>query len=196
MTGLLPPSRGLEWWGPLALRSHLCSLALPLPRSTPLPRLSVIHDRALARLGALPGAAPTLTLPGPPCHVTGSLGNGDVVPAHSLVGRMPGLASRSLASRPVRGILDECALARALHTPPLPVCSLGGPSRGLQTTPGAVGFAHALGVAVRGLDGSARALRAAAGPAVIVCDHTVPGIGPVTVHGDGTGHSSPLTGMR
>ena len=85
------------------LRSHLCSLALPLPRSNPLPRWSVIRDCALARLGVLPGAAPTLALPGPSCHVQAVLRKGDVVPARGLVGRVAGLASRALAPRPIHG---------------------------------------------------------------------------------------------
>ena len=77
----------------------------------------------------------------------------------------------------------------------LPACDLGSPGRGLRTAPGAVGFAHTLGVTACGLDESARVLLAAAGPAVIVRDCTVPGTGPVTVCGHGTGLSSPLTGL-
>ena len=45
VTLLLLPSWGLRQRGPLALRSHLCSLALPLPRWCPLPRWSVIRSR-------------------------------------------------------------------------------------------------------------------------------------------------------
>ena len=81
VTQLPPPSRRFEWQGPLALRSQLCSLSLPLPWSTPLPQWSVIRVRALARLGALPRAA----LPELPFHVIGGLGKGDVVPAGGLV---------------------------------------------------------------------------------------------------------------
>ena len=123
------------------------------------------------------GAAPTLTLPGPPCHMTGSLGKGDVVPAHGLVGRVPGLASSTFAPRPARGLVDACALTRALHAPLLPACGLSGPGPGpgLRTAPEAVGFARALRVTARSLDESAPALLAAAGPAVIVHNHVVPG---------------------
>ena len=106
------------------------------------------------------------------------------MPARGLVGCLPGLASHALATRPVRGLVDECALTGALHTPPLPLCGL---SRGLRNTSGAVGFVRALGVAICGLDESASSLRAAAGPAVIVHDHAVPGIGLVTVLSCGRG---------
>ena len=67
-------------------------------------------------------------------------------------------------------------------------------SRRSRTAPGAVGFARALGVAVRGLDESARALRVAAGSVVTVRGHAVSATGPVTVRGHGTGRFSPLTG--
>ena len=135
----------------------------------PLPQLSVIRDCALARLEALPRAAPALALPEPPAHLVGSVGNGDVVPAHGLVGRMPGLASRAFAPRPVCGLLDVGTLAGALHAPSLPMGSLIIPGRGLWTA--AVRFAHALGVTVCGLDESACALLAAAGAGMIICGH-------------------------
>ena len=48
-----------------------------------------------------------------------------------------------------------------------------------------IGFARTLRVTTRGLDEKARALLAAAGPAMVVRDHVVPG----------TGRSSPLTGL-
>ena len=129
-----------------------------------------------SEVGGSSGATPTLALPGPVCHMQAGLGKGDVVPTRGLGGLVAGLASRSLT--------DECALAGARHAP--------GPS--LRTATGAVGFAPALGVTIRGLDESARALRAAAGSAVIVCDHEVPAIGPVTICGHGTSRFSPRTG--
>ena len=42
------------------------------------------------------------------------------MPALSLVGRVASLTSRTLAPRPVRGCVDEGALTRAHHAPPLP----------------------------------------------------------------------------
>ena len=105
----------------------------------PLPQLSVICDCALARFGALPRAAPALALPKPPAHLVGSVGKGDVVPAHGLVGRMPSLVSRALAPRPVCGLFDVGTLAGALHAPPLPVGSLIIPGRGLWTATGPSG---------------------------------------------------------
>ena len=142
---------------------------------------SVSADCALARLGALPGAAPALALPGPPCHMTGSPGMGDIVPARGLMGHLPSLASRALAPQAVHGLVDACALVRSLRAPPLPAYGLGGPGRSLRTAPGSVRFACALGVTARGLDERARALLAASGPAVIVRDRVVPGTSPVTV---------------
>ena len=82
-------------------------LALTLSRLLPLPWSSEICDRTLARLGALLGAAPAVALPGPPFQVTGSPGKGDVKPACSLVGRVPGLESRALAPRPIRGLVHS-----------------------------------------------------------------------------------------
>ena len=160
----------------------------------PLPRWSVIRNRALARLGILPGAVPALTLPGLSCHVRVVLGKGDVLPARGLVGRVACLASRALAPCPVRGCVDEGTPAGAHHAPPLPVCGLGIPSRGLRTAPVAIGFARTLGVTVRGLNESARALRVAVGSVVTICSHAVPATSPVTVRGHRTGHFSPLTG--
>ena len=105
------------------------------------------------------------------------LGKGDIVPARGLVGRVASLASRALTPWPVRGRGDECALTGACHAPPLPMCGLGGPSCGLRTATGGIGFAHALGVTVRGLNESARALRAAVGSDVIVGGHAFPTTG-------------------
>ena len=76
---------------------------------------------------------------------------GNVVPARGLVGRVPGLASRALDPWTVRGLVDVCALIGALHFPPLPMCGLGGPGRGLWTASWAVGFTHALGVTAHSL---------------------------------------------
>ena len=98
--------------------------------STPRPWL------ILERLGALPGAAPTLALPGPPCHVTGSPGKGDVVPACGLVGRVPGLASRALAPRSVRGLVDACALAGPFTLPFCPCAVLAVPVAVFGPLPG------------------------------------------------------------
>ena len=84
----------------------------------------MIRDHALARLEVLPGGAPAFALHGP-------LSRG-------LVGRVPGLASRALAPRPVRD------LARTFHAPPLPACGLGGPGLRLQTATGPVKFARGL----------------------------------------------------
>ena len=84
---------------------------------------------------------------------------GDVVPARGLVGRVPGLASRALDPRTVHGLVDVCALIGALHFPPLPMCSLGGPGRGLWTTSWAVGFTHALGVTAHSLSSGRRQCR-------------------------------------
>ena len=147
----------------------------------------MIRNRALARLGALPRVAPSLALPGPVCHVRAGLGKGDVVPARGLVGRVPGLESHSLAPRPVRSLVDKCTLARARHAPPLPPC---GPGRGLWTATRAVGFACTLRVIVRSLGESTRALRAAAGSAVIVRDHAVPATGRVEALGSSQDHGN------
>ena len=114
----------------------------------------------------MPRAVPASALPEPSSHVVGSLGRGDFVPARSLVGRVPCLASH--------GLMDEGALAGALHAPPLLAGGLVVPGRGLRTATGAVGFTCALGVTVRGLNESARALLATAGPVVIVRGHTGP----------------------
>ena len=73
---------------------------------------------------------------------------------------MHGLA---VAPRPVRGLVDEGALAGALHAPPLPVGGLS-----LRKATGAVGFARALSVTTRGLEESACTLLAAMGPVLIV----------------------------
>ena len=147
------------------------------------------------RLGALPGAAPTLALLGPPVLVTGCPRKGDIVPDRGLLGCVPGLASHALAPRPVRCLVDACALVGALHALLLPAYGLGGPGRGFWTAPRPVGFACALGVTARGLAESALALLAAASPAVIVRDHTSPGTSLVTAHGHGAALSSPLTGL-
>ena len=85
-------------------------------------------------------------------------------------------------------------LITAPPPPPLPTCGLAGPSRGLWTAPGAVRFACALGVTIRVLDESARALWTAAGSVMTVRSHAVLATGPVTVRGHGTGCFSPLTG--
>ena len=149
----------------------------------------MILDCAFARLGALPGAATALALPGPRSHMTGRPGKGDVVHARGLVDRVPGLASRALTPQLVRSHVDACALVGDHHALPLPMCGLGGPGRGLRTIPRAVGFDCTLGVTARGLARSTRALLAAAGPTVTVRDHTDPGTG------HGTGLSSPLSGF-
>ena len=77
------------------------------------------------KLGALPGAAPALALPG----------MGDVVPTRSLIGRVPGLARRALTPRAVCGLADACALVGSFHAPPsVPVAVFGpllGPSGSL-----------------------------------------------------------------
>ena len=85
---------------------------------------------------------------------------GVVVPVRDLVGCVTGLASCALAPRPVRGLMDAGALAWTPHTLPLPVCGLGSPGLGLWTATRPVGFAHALGMTVRGLDKYACALLA------------------------------------
>ena len=95
--GVAGPSRSQE--------SIVLSRSAP-PRLTSLPPLSVIRDHAHARLGALLRATPALTLP-EPSRLVMSLGKGDVVPAHGLVGCVPGLASHTLAPRPVRGLVDK-----------------------------------------------------------------------------------------
>ena len=83
--------------------------------------VSVEHDpRSRSRSW---GPLPLSLFPGLPVTWQG-LGKGDVVPARGLVGCLPGLASHALPTRPVRGLVDECALAEALHTPPLPPCGL------------------------------------------------------------------------
>ena len=151
---------------------------------THTPWLSVIGDSALARLGALPRAAPTVALHGPLSLKVGSLVKGVVVPVRGLVGRLSGLTSCAFTPQPVRGLVDAGSLTRALHAPPLPACGLGGPGLGLRTTTGAVGFTC---VTVCGLDEYARTLLAVTGPCVIVRGHT----GPVTGHGIGC--FSPLT---
>ena len=69
---------------------------------------------------------------------------GIVVPVRGLVGLKPGLASRALAPRPVSGLVDAAAFARALHAPCLLACGLGCSGLGLWTTTGPVGFAHTL----------------------------------------------------
>ena len=168
--------------------SHLCSLALPLPWSTPLPRWSVIRDHALARLGAFPRAALALALPRPVYHMWAGLGKGDVMPARDLV--RPGLGKGDVM--PARGLMRPVLrVTLFLHDPfpfswtsalspgliPLPLCP-----RAVSAVPvGAIGFAHALGVTIHGLNERTRALRTSAGSTVIVCDHTVPTIGPVTI---------------
>ena len=168
----------------LTLRSQLCSFALLLPRSTPLPRLRPIPDHALTRLGALTMAAPTLALPGPPCRMTGRPGMSVVVPARGLLVRMAVLTSRSPAPRAVRGLVDACTLAGPLHAPLLPMNGLTGPGCGLRTTTGAVAFARPLGVTACGLDENTRICPASAGPTVVV----------LALVGTGPGLSSPLPG--
>ena len=97
------------------------------------------------------------------------------------------LASRTLAPRPIRSLMDVSALARALHAPPLPACGLSGPGLGLWTATRAVGFACAFGMAVCGLHECAQALLAVTGPGVIICCH----MGPASGHR--TGRFSSLT---
>ena len=106
------------------------------------------------------------------------------MPAHGLIGHVPGLASH--------GLVDESALTGALHAPPLPVGGLGISSLGLQTANGVVGFTRVLGVTVRGLDASTCVLQAATGPCVIVHGHSGPATDLVTV----TSCFSPLTGLN
>ena len=186
--GGVGPREGLGFWGGEcdSAASSLLGVGVAWPshsqESTVLTRsasASVESDiaRAFARLGALLRAAPTLALPEPLFHVVGSLGKGDVVPTHGLVGRVPGLASRSLAPRPISGLVDEGTLAGALDAPPLPAGGLGDPGLGLRIATGAVGFARALRVTVYGLDESARARLAAAGSGLIVCGHAGPATG-------------------
>ena len=139
MTWLLLSSRGLGVAGPS--RSQESSV---LARSAPS-SVEVSTDHALARLEVLPGGAHTFALHGPLFR--------------GLVGRVPGLASRALAPRPVRDLVDAGALARTFHAPPLPACGLG-----LQTATGPVKFA-------RGLDECARALLVVTGLGVTIRCH-------------------------
>ena len=139
--------------------------------------------RSLSReVGVLPRTAPTLALHGLLSCAIGSLVESVVVP-----GRVPGLASRALTPRTVR-----CTLAGTLHAPPLPVCGLGGPGRGLWTAISLVGFARALGVTICGLDECTCTLLAVTRPGVTVRSHTGPATGhchfsPLTVRGLGIG---------
>ena len=106
---------------------------------------------------------------------------------------MTGLASRTLAPRPVCGLVDAGALAGILHAPFLPACGLGGSGRGLRTTTGFAEFARALGVTVRDLDECALVRLAVARPGVTVRGHTGPAAGCVTVAGHGAVRPFPLT---
>ena len=101
---------------------------------------------------------------------------------------MTGLASHTLATRTVRGLVDDSAIAVTLPFPLLSVCGLDDPGRRLLTATGTIEFAHALGVTIRGHDDCARVRLA------IASGHTGPATGRVTallflliVHGHGRG---------
>ena len=148
----------------------------------------MVVDSALARLGILLRTAPALHYLLP--REVEILVESVAVPVRSLVGRVTGLASRTLSPRTVRGLVDEGTLAGILHSPLLPACGLVGPSRSLRTATCLIEFARALGVTVRGLDDCAHVRLAIARPSVTVCGHTSPATGrpfPLTVRGLGRG---------
>ena len=105
------------------------------------------------------------------------------MPALGLEGRVPGLGSRAVDPRTVRGHVDESALAVARHAPLLPVCGLVAPSHGLLTNAGTDGYARTLGVTVRGCYDCAHNRLAVARPGVTARGHTGPATGHVTVAG-------------
>ena len=85
----------------------------------------MIADHPLERLAALLGPAAAHALPVHLPRLVKMIVKGVAVPALGLGGRVPGLASRDLAPRTVRGRVDESALAVTRHTPPLPVARPG-----------------------------------------------------------------------
>ena len=105
------------------------------------------------------------------------------VPVHGLGGRVTSLASCALALWTVRDLVDEGALTVTRHAPPLPVCGLDKPGRGLLTAIGTDGCAQALGVTVRGCDDCARFRLAVVRPGVTARGHTGPATDQVTVAG-------------
>ena len=111
---------------------------------------------------------------------------------------MNGLASRAVDPQTVRVLVDEGTLAGIRHTPLLPECGLGGPSRGLRTATGPVEFACALRVTIRGLDECARVCLAVTRPSVTGHCHMGPATGRVTIAGHVTVRPFPLTvrGLR
>ena len=93
----------------------------------------MIVDHPLARLAALPGTAPAHALPVYLPQEVEILVKSVAVPVHGLGGLVTGLASRAFAPRTVRGHMDKDALAVTRLAPPLSVCGLNAPGRGLLT---------------------------------------------------------------
>ena len=143
----------------------------------------MIVDHALARLESLLRTASAHGLLPREVEI---LVKGGVVPVLGLGGRVTGLVSRALVPQTVCCLMDEGALVVIHHAPLLPVCGLGSPGRGLQTTTSPVEFARTLGVTVCGLDDCARIRRAVARPGVTGRGHMGPATGRVTVAGHGT----------
>ena len=85
-----------------------------------------------------------------------------------------------LTPRTVRDRVDKGALAVTRHAPPLPVCGLGAPGRGLLTAAGTAECARAFRPAVCSCDDCARDRLAVARPGVTTSGHTVPASGHVT----------------
>ena len=104
-----------------------------------------------------------------------------VGPVRGLGGRVTGLASRAIATWTARILVDDGALIVTRHPPLLPMCGLSGPGRDLQTATGPVGFAHALGVTVRGLADCVCVRLAVVRSGVTSRVHTSPATGHVTV---------------
>ena len=162
----------------------------------------MIVDHTLARLAGLLGTTPAL-------HVyllrkVEILVKGVAVPVHGLVGRVTSLTSRAVAPQTVRGRVDAGALAVTHHAPPLPVCGLDDPGRGLLTATGTVECASALRATVRGRDNCARDRLAVARPGVTAYGHTGPAAGLMTAlpfllttcgHGRGVGGLDGVAGI-
>ena len=132
----------------------------------------MIVDHPLTRLAALPWTAPAHALSVYLLREVEILVKSVAVPV--LGGRMTGLASRTLAPRTVRGRVDESTLTMTRHAPPLPVCNLDTPCRGLLTATGTAECACALGATVRGCDDCAHDRLAVARPGVTAHGHMVP----------------------
>ena len=105
------------------------------------------------------------------------------VPALGLGGRVPSLGSRALVPLIVRGHVNESALAVTRHAPPLPICHLIDPGRGLLTTTGTDRCARALRATVRGRSDCAHNRLAITRPGVAARGHTGSATGHVTVAG-------------